>query len=89
MADKYMGGFRAKDKGNIFCTNRRRAPLMALVFDALSFPMLIHQHGGWKQKANNNGQGAGAGMLDASELSQVYVNVKQFCDPFPACVLRE
>lgn len=39
--DKYMGGFLAKDKGNIFCASRIRAPLIALAYDILTFPEMI------------------------------------------------
>ncbi len=41
MLERYMGGFRAKDKGNIFCASRIRAPAVALAFDLLSFPFLL------------------------------------------------
>jgi hypothetical protein len=41
MLDKFMGGFRAKDKGNIFCVSRVKAPMVALAYDILSFPLLI------------------------------------------------
>lgn len=41
MKEQYMGGFRAKDKGNIFCVSRRHVPLVALAYDALSFPAMI------------------------------------------------
>lgn len=41
MKDKYTGAFRNKDKGNIFCVSRRHAPMTALAFDALSFPVII------------------------------------------------
>jgi FkbM family methyltransferase len=42
MKTRYMGGFRAKDKGNVFCINRYKAPLAALAYEALSFPSTIH-----------------------------------------------
>lgn len=41
MKEKYMGGFSAKDKGNIFCVHRERAGLSALAYDVLSFPMMV------------------------------------------------
>jgi FkbM family methyltransferase len=41
MKEKYMGGFKAKDKGNVFCVNRKRAPMAALAFEILSFPTII------------------------------------------------
>jgi hypothetical protein len=41
MKARYFGSFRKKDKGNIFCVHRTRAPMMALAFDILSFPALI------------------------------------------------
>lgn len=41
MKEKYLGGFKAKDKGNIFCVSRRKAPMAALAFEILSFPLMI------------------------------------------------
>jgi FkbM family methyltransferase len=41
MKERYFGSFRKKDKGNIFCVHRKRAPLTALAFDILSFPAMI------------------------------------------------
>ena len=35
-----LGGFSAKDKGNVFCIHRIRAPYTAIMFDALSFPVI-------------------------------------------------
>ena len=55
MDEKYMGAFRAKDKGNVFCTSRKKAPLMAAIFDSLSFPLLI------EQRAREGSGKAGAG----------------------------
>jgi FkbM family methyltransferase len=37
MKERYMGGFAAKDKGNIFCISRVRAPLAAFAYDLLTF----------------------------------------------------
>ena len=139
MYEKYMGKFSAKDKGNLFCASRVRAPMMAMAFDALSFPMLILQRaeemeeeeaatlagnkqqlggggvggarggkeGGGKDevtqfytRSEGLGSGAGAGgganaaaetlrqSVDASLLSQAYINIKPYCSPFPACVLK-
>jgi FkbM family methyltransferase len=41
MKEKYYGSFRRKDKGNIFCVHRIRAPLTALAFDIMTFPAMI------------------------------------------------
>jgi hypothetical protein len=35
------GQAAVKNKGNIFCVSRRRAPLVSLTFDAVSFPALV------------------------------------------------
>jgi len=43
MPEKFMGAYRAKDKGNIFCLSRRRAPMATLAYDILSFPLLVEQ----------------------------------------------
>jgi hypothetical protein len=44
MLDKYMGNDKASDKGNVFCVNRKRAPMAALLYDALSFPLMNQMH---------------------------------------------
>jgi hypothetical protein len=31
------------DKGNIFCLNRNKSPMLAVAFEALSFPSMIQQ----------------------------------------------
>lgn len=41
MKERYMGGFPAKDKGNIFCVSRTRAPLAAFAFEVLTFPAIF------------------------------------------------
>ncbi len=74
MDPKYMGGFRAKDKGNVFCTNRRRAPMLALLFDALCFPVMA--------------EALGITSTDAAELARTYIQVKPFCTPYPACLVN-
>lgn len=44
MHDKYFGSFRKKDKGNIFCVHRTRAPIAFLAFEIMSFPAMIDFH---------------------------------------------
>eukprot|EP01038_Epipyxis_sp_PR26KG_P004489 gene4489-6345_t len=44
MPTAFMGSFSQKDKGNIFCVHRTRAPLAAMSFDILSFPKLIEEY---------------------------------------------
>lgn len=41
MKSQYTGGFRAKDKGNIFCLSRKRAALAAFAYEMLSFTAMI------------------------------------------------
>ena len=36
-----QGGDAMRNKGNIFCISRSRAPLLSLTFDAVSFPALV------------------------------------------------
>lgn len=36
-----QGGAAMRNKGNIFCVSRQRAPLLSLTFDAVSFPALV------------------------------------------------
>lgn len=88
MSETYMGPFRAKDKGNIFCTSRVRAPVMAVMFDALSFPMLIEQRvrEGVSPTGSRPKKNAFPRDNKVSErFTEVYVNVKPFCQPFPVC----
>ncbi len=88
MSETYMGSFRAKDKGNVFCTSRRRAPLMAAIFDALSFPMLIEQR--VREGASPTGSRPQKDPFPrdnkaGEKFTEVYVNIRPFCSPFPAC----
>ena len=87
MHDKYMGGFQAKDKGNIFCANRKRAPFIALLFDALTFPMML-------EAVHRDSQKEGVedfdlDGLDKAQLARSYVNIKPFCEPYPTCLLSK
>lgn len=90
MDEKYMGAFRAKDKGNVFCTSRKKAPLMAAVFDSLSFPMLIEQRGreGRERMGSKRKQKPlfDTNTREAGRFTDAYVNIRPFCAPFPACV---
>jgi hypothetical protein len=86
-----MGPFARKDKGNVFCTSRHRAPVLAAVFDALSFPMLVEQRAregstvsgarGTRQQKEPFDQATTA----PGAFTQAYVNIRPFCQPFPAC----
>lgn len=93
-----MGNFKAKDKGNIFCVNRRRAPMATLAYDILSFPMMIEEHGTATAKMEPGPDHDRALLLqslitDIDKVEQVipamlvpfYVNIKPFCQPFPQC----
>lgn len=94
MKDKYMGGFRAKDKGNIFCVSRKRAPMATLAYDILSFPQMIddYLHSDAITVAEN-GQAfrdsiteeAKIGQMDPAMFVPIYLNIKPFCSPFPDC----
>jgi hypothetical protein len=91
--DKYMGNYMAKDKGNIFCVSRVRAPMASLAFDLLSFPMLIDDFlSGSSADLLTNPTLRDAlqdetklSTLDWRNLLPLYINVKPFCSPFPAC----
>jgi FkbM family methyltransferase len=88
MSETYMGSFRAKDKGNVFCTSRVRAPVMAAMFDALSFPMLIEQRVREGASPTGNRPQKDPFPLDnksSERFTEVYVNIKPFCQPFPFC----
>lgn len=81
MVDEYFGTFRNKDKGNIFCVSRYRSPLMALAFDALSFPLLLHAN-----YDRNDITELDKISLDKVALAKSFVNIKKFCEPWPKCV---
>lgn len=98
MKDQYMGNFKAKDKGNIFCVSRTRAPMATLAYDILSFPMMIEEHGAQTNKMPPGPEHDRALLLqslisDADKVDQVipamlvpfYLNIKPFCSPFPQC----
>lgn len=94
MKEQYMGPFQSKDKGNIFCVSRRRAPIVALAYDILSFPMLIETYlesdkadANARKKLVTDIQSAEAAeSITPSDLLPIYVNIKPFCSPWPSCV---
>eukprot|EP00598_Pedospumella_elongata_P006999 CAMPEP_0184968798 /NCGR_PEP_ID=MMETSP1098-20130426/1737_1 /TAXON_ID=89044 /ORGANISM="Spumella elongata, Strain CCAP 955/1" /LENGTH=558 /DNA_ID=CAMNT_0027490463 /DNA_START=191 /DNA_END=1867 /DNA_ORIENTATION=+ len=96
--EQYMGNFKAKDKGNIFCVSRRRAPMASLAYDILSFPMMIAEHSIATAKMEPGPDHDRALLLDSlmSDIDKVeqvipamlvpfYLNIKPFCKPFPEC----
>ena len=87
MHDKYMGGYNAKDKGNIFCANRKRSPFIALLFDALTFPSMLEALERQTRLTGSTDKEFDLDTLDRSELARSYINIKPFCDPYPACLL--
>jgi hypothetical protein len=122
MHGKYMGGYQSKDKGNIFCANRRRAPFMTLLFDAMTFPLMLEQVRIYiyifaslclslaltplshihnycllllpppQVHRDSNKPGAAEFDLDTvdkAQLARSYVNIKPFCEPYPACLLHK
>jgi hypothetical protein len=84
MIEGYFGTFRNKDKGNIFCVSRYRAPLMALAFDALSFPLLITANYDRKDVTE-----ADKISMEKEAFAKAFVYVKKFCNPWPACILDD
>jgi hypothetical protein len=79
MPEEFMGDFNSKDKGNIFCASRFRAPLVTLALDALSFPMLIKLTA--LSVSNFNSSAVKSDTLAAS-----FLNIKPFCQPWPTCI---
>jgi FkbM family methyltransferase len=95
--DKYMGGFRAKDKGNIFCVSRKRAPMATLAYDILSFPMMVEEYLEPSEGVGRNAEAVAAfrevmtdevkmAGMDGGVLVPIYLNIKPFCSPFPQCI---
>jgi hypothetical protein len=96
--ERYMGPFRAKDKGNIFCVSRKRAPMATLAYDILSFPAMIetyleaHEEAGdadgavakFRETMTDESKVADA---DGGMLVPIYLNIKPFCAPFPQCII--
>jgi hypothetical protein len=94
MKEQYMGPFSSKDKGNIFCVNRQRAPMAALAYDILSFPALIETYldsegvspSARKKLVTDIQLAEASESIAPSDLVPIYVNIKPFCAPWPACV---
>jgi hypothetical protein len=87
MPVKFMGTHRNKEKGNIFCVNRKRAPMLGLLFDALSFPVMLQQvH---RDSTSHHEQDFDIETLDIEELQRSYVLFKPYCNPFPSCMLSD
>jgi hypothetical protein len=89
MVDRLSGGASGKStKGNVFCAHRARVPAVTLLLDALSFPMMIRD----AQRVRPVVPQAGAADdhkaadLDYQVLAKAYVNIKPFCEKWPACV---
>ena len=67
MSDLHFQCYRrnAADRGNVFCVSRKRAPLLALVFDGLSIPILVARQlrlekRQWLERENHNTNGNGS-----------------------------
>ncbi len=94
MKSQYMGGFAAKDKGNIFCVSRKRAPMVALAYDVLSFPMMMDEYldsdkadeAARKKLRHDIDSAEASEKINPSDLVPIYVNIKPFCAPWPLCV---
>lgn len=85
MVEEFFGSFDKKDKGNIFCVSRLRAPLMAMAFDALSFP-LLSESVTFDDLNNVDKSNFDPVSLNISVIHKSFVNIKKFCQPFPSCV---
>ena len=95
MVEKFMGGFYAKDKGNVFCASRIRAPLVTLAMDALSFPMMIREVLDVQpsipdpaQASLRGAAGNSSREISAAMMTKAYVNIKPFCTPWPSCAAK-
>ena len=96
MKEKYMGHFRNKDKGNIFCVNRYKAPMVTLAYDILSFPSMIEEVSS-NNMGNENQKNFNEYIQNEEKMNQitgdllvpVYLNIKPFCSPFPKCIKIE
>ncbi len=94
MKEQYMGGFTAKDKGNVFCVNRQRAPMVTLAYDILSFPALIEEYldspaaddSARKKLRTDIAAAEASEKINPVDLVPIYVNIKPFCTPWPSCV---
>ena len=102
MKEIYMGPFRNKDKGNIFCVNRYKAPMVTLAYDILSFPSMIEEvlidstsnNMGNNENINENQKNFNEYIQNEEKMNEitgdllvpVYLNIKPFCTPFPKCI---
>lgn len=121
MKERYMGSYRNKDKGNIICIHRKHAPMAALAFEGLSFPVMLetifrdshfmdvvklnklkkaflpeHYYDGHNKdkKDRQNEEEAkeeeeitlNANNVTAEDLIPLYISIRRFCKPYPACL---
>ena len=89
MVDRLSGGASGKStKGNVFCAHRGRVPMVTLLLDALSFPMMIRDAQRIRPVVPKSGVAVDdtkAPELDYQVLAKAYVNIKPFCEKWPSC----
>jgi hypothetical protein len=83
MRPKYKGNHR--DKGNIFCASRSRAPLLTLAYDALSFPAMLNMVR-YRNDSNIYNSTELASKTDSLDLlKKSFILWQPFCRPWPKC----
>ena len=91
MPDKIVS--TRKEKGNVYCASRRRAPMVTLAFDGLSFPVMLDElRRESKIKEDTFGgtleRDAAEEAKDASDFGQSFINWKSFCTNWPSCAMN-
>ena len=77
---------KKKEKGNVFCASRIRAPMIALSFDGLSFPGMLDEIRRGREMDGMTENYSEAVAKD-EELGKSFVSWKSFCKEWPHCAL--
>ena len=77
---------KKKEKGNVFCASRIRAPMVTLSFDGLSFPAMLVELHRMKEQTDSTRVKDNPSLND-EEFGKSFVSWKAFCKDWPQCAL--
>jgi len=79
---------KRKEKGNVFCASRIRAPMITLSFDGLTFPVMMDEMHRGKDEADSMTFVGGSEMkVNREEFGESFVSWRPFCKEWPQCAL--
>ena len=81
---------KRKEKGNVFCASRIRAPMITLSFDGLSFPVMMDEIHRGKKVLDFMTLESDSGMIkkiNNDQFGESFVSWKIFCREWPLCAL--